>query len=303
MNNWIDIVEVGPRDGLQNEPEWVPTDNKLTFIADLRAAGLRNIEVTSLVHPKAIPQLADAVDVLAQLPMPIENECFSVLVPNAKGLERALEANAARKAEGLLIHEVALLTAVSETFNQKNIRQSVEESLQQMEILSQQAKENGLSVRGYISTAFHCPYEGVISADKTIAIIQRMQSMGLREISIGDTIGKATPDEVKAFLTKLLILTSPDHLALHFHDTNQLALENVGVALSMGFKIFDSSAGGMGGCPYAPGASGNLSTDDLVRYLHTNGYTTGVDSTKLAEASNKLRDYLNKNPSAASAKQ
>jgi hydroxymethylglutaryl-CoA lyase len=297
MSKWIDIVEVGPRDGLQNEPEWVPTDNKLTFIADLRAAGLRNIEVTSLVHPKAIPQLADAVDVLARLPMPKESERFSVLVPNAKGLERALEANATRMQEGLLIHEVALLTAVSETFNQKNIRQSVEESLQQMEILSKQAKDNGLSVRGYISTAFHCPYEGVIPAGKTIAIIQHMQSMGLREISIGDTIGKATPDEVKDFLTKLLTQTSPDHLALHFHDTNQLALENVGVALSMGFTIFDSSAGGMGGCPYAPGASGNLSTDDLVRYLHANEYTTGVDSAKLAEASNKLRESINQNPS------
>jgi len=297
MNKWIDIVEVGPRDGLQNEPDWVPTDNKLTFIADLRAAGLRNIEVTSLVHPKAIPQLADAVDVLARLPMPKVSERFSVLVPNAKGLERALEANATRKQDGQLINEVALLTAVSETFNQTNIRQSVEESLQQMEILSKRAKDSDLSVRGYISTAFHCPYEGVISPDKTIAIILRMQSMGLREISIGDTIGKATPDEVRDFLTKLLSYTSSEHLALHFHDTNRLALENVGIALNMGFTIFDSSAGGMGGCPYAPGASGNLSTDDLVRYLHANDYTTGVDSSKLAEASNKLRASINQNPS------
>jgi hydroxymethylglutaryl-CoA lyase len=293
MSKQIQIVEVGPRDGLQNEPEWVPTEQKLTFIANLRAAGLKNIEVTSLVHPKAIPQLADAIDVLAAIPAPKESEHFSVLVPNAKGLERALTANALRKTEGLIIQEVALLTAVSETFNQRNIKQSIEESLQQMEVLSKEAQQNGLSVRGYLSTAFHCPYEGPIPAEKTIDIILRMQAMGLREISIGDTIGQATPAEVESFLKQLLKQSKPDHLALHFHDTNSLALENVDVALNMDFTVFDSSAGGMGGCPYAPGASGNLSTDELVRFLHTKGYSTGVDSTKLADASNTLIEYLN----------
>lgn len=297
MTKPIHIVEVGPRDGLQNEPGWVPTQQKLIFIADLREAGLKNIEVTSLVHPKAIPQLADAMDVLAAIPIPKKGERFSVLVPNAKGLERALEANSLRKAEGLIIQEVALLSAVSETFNQHNIRQSVEESLQQMEALSKEAKQNGLSVRGYLSTAFHCPYEGPIPVEKTIDIILRMQAMGLREISIGDTIGRATPREVENFLTQLLKQSKPDHLALHFHDTNSLALENVGIALDMDFTVFDSSAGGMGGCPYAPGASGNLSTDSLVRFLQANGYSTGVNSSKLADASNKLREYLNLRPS------
>jgi hydroxymethylglutaryl-CoA lyase len=288
----ITIVEVGPRDGLQNESQWVPTADKLAFIAALRAAGLKRIEVTSLTHPKAIPQLADATDVLASLPSPGPDDRFSVLIPNAKGLERALETNAKRP-DDHVINEVAVITAVSETFNQQNIRQSVEESLEQMGPIAMQAMAAGLTVRGYLSTAFHCPYDGPMSAERVLEITQRMLAMGLREISIGDTIGRAIPDEVEALLILLLARIPANRLAMHFHNTNGLALQNVAVALKLGIRVFDASAGGMGGCPYAPGASGNLSTDELVAFLHANHYTSGVDPQKLALASRQLRQALN----------
>jgi hydroxymethylglutaryl-CoA lyase len=282
MNKHIKIVEVGPRDGLQNEKSLVPTESKLDFIRKLLDAGLRYIEVTSFVHPRAVPQLADAADVARGLPSAPDAH-FSALVPNMKGLERALEAG---------IREVAVLTAVSETFNRRNINMSIAESLTQMKPVVERARQAGLTVRGYLSTAFYCPFEGKMDENAALDITQRLRDLGVPEVSIGDTIGQATPFDVRQTLGRILTRTPVDAIAMHFHDTNGLALENVQASLDLGVRIFDSSAGGIGGCPYAPGASGNLSTDALVAYLQERGYETGIDPEKLKTASATLLRLL-----------
>lgn len=289
---FINIVEVGPRDGLQNEKASVPTEAKLALITDLLDAGLQNIELTSFVRPSAIPQLADAPEVIQRLAAlrsldELKAKRLSALVPNLKGLERILEVN-----QSDVLSEIAVLTAVSETFNQRNINMTVEQSLTQMEPVITRALSAGLTVRGYLSTAFYCPYEGKMNATSVLSITQRLFALGVREVSIGDTIGKANPDDVRSVLSLLLENIPANQIALHFHDTNGLALQNVETALNMDITTFDSSAGGLGGCPYAPGASGNLSTDSLVAYLESNGYETGVDSKKLAMASQRLMDFL-----------
>lgn len=281
----VKIVEVGPRDGLQNEKGLVPTVNKLAFIQKLIDAGLRYIEVTSFVHPRSIPQLADATEVVRGLPTTVPGVHFSALVPNMKGLERALEAG---------LREIAVLTATSDTFNQRNINMSVEESLVQLQHVVARALQEGLFVRGYVSTAFYCPYEGKMPEQSLLTITQRLLNQGVQEISIGDTIGQATPADVTSALQRLLTEIPVEKIAMHFHDTNGLALENVQASLDLGITTFDSSAGGLGGCPYAPGASGNLSTDELVAYLSARGIETGVQPDKLAEASLELRTLFQK---------
>jgi hydroxymethylglutaryl-CoA lyase len=280
----VKIVEVGPRDGLQNEKVIIDTGAKLEFIRKLAEAGLKYIEVTSFVHPKAIPQLYDALDVVKGLPTTIPGVHYSALVPNIKGLERALASG---------IREIAVFTATSNTFTQNNINMTVDESFEAFAPVVSRALQEGLFVRGYVSTAFYCPFEGKVGMDATLDVTQRLLALGVQEVSIGDTIGQATPQDVTTTMTHLLQHVPVEKLAMHFHDTNGLALENVAASLALGISIYDSSAGGLGGCPYAPGASGNLSTDSLVLFLESQGIETGVDVDLLREASASILKVLN----------
>lgn len=278
----VKIVEVGPRDGLQNEKALIGTPTKLDFIHKLADAGLKFIEVTSFVHPKAIPQLFDALDVVKGL-QARPGVHYSALVPNMKGLERALESG---------IREIAVFTAASDTFTKHNINMTINESFDAFKPVVERARREGMFVRGYISTAFYCPYEGKISREPVLDVSRRLLDLGVQELSIGDTIGQATPDDVRETMIHLLKTLPLEQVAMHFHDTNGLAIENVQASLELGISIFDSSAGGLGGCPYAPGASGNLSTDSLVHFLHQRGIQTGIDEAKLAEASELIRKVL-----------
>lgn len=288
MTDAIRIVEVGPRDGLQNEKTAIPTEMKLRFIQALVQSGIYDIEATSFVSPKWVPQLADAAELWPHLPHGAD---FSALVPNAKGLERAIE---------LGVDRIALFTAASDLFTQHNVNMTVDQTLEafaQVIDTFRKARPNGW-IRGYVSTAFECPYAGRISPERTVEVSQRLFSLGIDEISIGDTIGVAVPIEVKV-LTKLLENALPmDRIAYHFHDTRGTAIANVAQALDLGIRIFDSSAGGLGGCPYAPGAGGNLATEDLVYFLERSGKATGIDQKKLATASLEILECLGRPPSA-----
>ena len=276
----VKIVEVGPRDGLQNEPEQIPTDLKLAFIAALAGSGLRAIEATSFVHPKAIPQLADAVDVAGRLP-PAEGVTYSALVPNQKGLDRALETG---------IRRIAVFTAASDSFTKKNINMTVDESLATFAPVVKSALAAGLTVRGYVSTSFVCPYEGNISKDRVLDVTTRLLDMGIDEVAVSDTIGAAAPTDVFETVGHLLKSIPPGKFALHLHDTCGTALANVLAGLQLGITTFDSSAGGLGGCPYAPGASGNLATEDLVYMLDRMGIQCGVNLQTVFEASSIIAD-------------
>ncbi|GMU32945.1 MAG: hydroxymethylglutaryl-CoA lyase [Planctomycetia bacterium] len=276
----VKIVEVGPRDGLQNEPEQIPTDLKLAFIAALAGSGLRAIEATSFVHPKAIPQLADAVDVAGRLP-PAEGVTYSALVPNQKGLDRALETG---------IRRIAVFTAASDSFTKKNINMTVDESLATFAPVVKSALAAGLTVRGYVSTSFVCPYEGNISKDRVLDVTTRLLDMGIDEVAVSDTIGAAAPTDVFETVGHLLKSIPPGKFALHLHDTYGTALANVLAGLQLGITTFDSSAGGLGGCPYAPGASGNLATEDLVYMLDRMGIQCGVDLKRVFQASSIIAD-------------
>lgn len=276
------VHEVGPRDGLQNESVPIATPAKIAFINNLVEAGLKRIEVTSFVHPKWIPQLADAEAVCAGLPDK-PNVRYSALVPNPRGLDRALKTR---------IHDVAIFLSASETHNQKNIHRSVKESLADYEIVVQQAKAAGRGVRGYVSTVFGCPYEGAIEPAAVERLVHALFELGVDEVSLGDTIGVATPRAVHEMSTQLVRAYGSQRLALHLHNTRGTALANVVAGLDAGVRIFDSTAGGLGGCPYAPGASGNLATEDLVYMLHGMGVNTGIDLMRLARASLALQPLL-----------
>lgn len=280
----IKIVEVGPRDGLQNEPIPISTNDKLKFIALLAASGLQDIEVTSFVHPRWVPQLADSGQLFGLLE-PRPNLVYSCLVPNRKGLERALEVGARR---------IAVFTAASETFSQQNTNRSIAESLVELEQVISQALAAGLSVRGYVSTAFVCPYEGEIGADRVREVSQALLALGVDEVSIGDTIGAAVPRDIEKTVGHLLEAIPAGQLALHLHDTYGTALANVDAGLRLGIKCFDSSAGGLGGCPYAPGAAGNLATEDLLYFLTRSGLEHGVDLDRVVEASRFMAQVLGK---------
>ena len=271
----IQIVEVGPRDGLQNESKIVPTDSKAEFIQLLVAAGLKDIEVASFVHPKRIPQLADA-DALIPLLKPKPGVRYSALVPNMKGLDRAIDAG---------LRRIAVFTAASETFNQKNINMGIDESIAVFKPVVERALAEGMSVRGYVSTCFVCPYEGQISKEKVGHVVKALFELGVDEVSIGDTIGAATPRDVETTGAHLISQFPIDKLAMHFHDTYGLAVANVYQSLEMGFAKFDSSAGGLGGCPYAPGASGNVATEDLLYLFDRLGIETGVSLAGIRRAS------------------
>ncbi len=280
----VRIVEVGPRDGLQNETISVPTAVKAHYIEMLASSGLTSIEATSFVNPKRVPQLADAENLIALL-TPHQTVTYSALVPNRRGLERALAAG---------IPEIALFTAASETFTQRNIGMSILESLTVFRDLLPDAKSAGMRVRAYISTAFYCPFEGRITSEAVLPIVTELLQMGVDEISIGDTIGRAVPTEIAELLDGITRTLSLEGIACHFHDTFGRALANVLTALEYGASIFDTASGGLGGCPFAPGAAGNLATEDLVLMLDGMGVETGVNVERIAQASQYLATHLGK---------
>ncbi len=278
------ITEVGPRDGLQNEKELVSTDIKLSFIHALMDAGHTQIEASSFVSPQWVPQMGDAKEIFAGIQKRPGVRTIA-LVPNQKGLEKALASQ---------VDSIALFTAASESFTKKNINRTIEESLQDFERIVQIAKPQKIWIRGYISTCFGCPYEGEVNPQKVLEVLKRLLRMGVDEISIGDTIGVATPYTVTNLLELISKSCSFDQVALHFHDTRGIALANVLVALQSGIYRFDSSAGGLGGCPYAPGAAGNLATEDLVYMLDGMGIETGIDFDKLCLTSKRMEKILRK---------
>ncbi len=281
------IIEVGPRDGLQNEALPVPTELKRQFIADLAVAGLKEIEVTSFVSPKWVPQLADAAEVLADLP---DGVLASVLVPNQKGLERAL---------ALGVRRIALFTAASDGFTLKNINMTVDESLAEFERVMaafRKAVPDGW-VRGYVSTIVECPVSGPVAPKKVASVSERLLAMGCDEVALGETLGVAVPRQVKDVIAAVAHL-SKERVAWHFHDTRGTAIANVAVCLEAGYTAFDASAAGLGGCPYAKGAGGNLATEDLIYFLEQNGIKTGVDPVRLAQASLPVLQHLGRAPFA-----
>jgi hydroxymethylglutaryl-CoA lyase len=278
----VTVVEVGPRDGLQNEHGVVATADKIRFIDLLSEAGFPVIEATSFVSPKAIPALADADRVFPAI-RKRPGTRYPVLVPNLRGLERALAAG---------VRAIALFTAASETFTQRNINMTIEQSLTVFAAVIERAKPAGLWVRGYVSTAFGCPYEGAVPPARVLAVTERLFALGCEEVSIGDTIGVATPNQVTEMVGLLAGVAPLDQIALHLHDTRGTALANAYAGLERGVTCFDSAAGGLGGCPYAPGASGNLATEDLLYMLHGLGIETGVDLEKVVAASQFLARVL-----------
>jgi hydroxymethylglutaryl-CoA lyase len=270
----IRIVEVGPRDGLQSEASSIPTELKVAYIDALSGAGLPEIEVSAFVSPKWVPQLADAEDVFRRIRRR-PGVLYSALVPNEKGMERALAAK---------VDKVAVFTAASETFNRKNINATIRESIDRFAPVIRTARASGIPLRGYVSTAFWCPYEGRVAPSTTVEVCRTLIDAGVDEISIGDTIGKAVPDEVRELLDKVLPAVPAERLALHFHDTYHHAVENVLASWALGIRAFDSSAGGIGGCPYAPGASGNVATEAVIGALRGAGAQVPGDLGALAEA-------------------
>ena len=279
----VRIVEVGPRDGLQSIEQTIPTEAKIQFINTLSEAKLPEIEVTSFVSAKWIPQLADAQEVSIEI-IRDSNILYTALIPNIKGLERALDAN---------YSSVAVFTAASDTFSQKNINCSIKESITRFQKMKTSFQDNSMRVRGYISTVWVCPYEGQMEPENVLPVIDALLELGIDEISLGDTIGKATPDDVRNTLDLILSVHDANQFALHFHDTYNHALENIRVGLEYGISTFDSSAGGVGGCPFAPGASGNVSTGSVLNLCKELGIETGVDDQKLSAAVNFIQSYLN----------
>jgi isopropylmalate/homocitrate/citramalate synthase len=278
----VKLIEVGPRDGLQNEKVTIPTQVKIDYITALSDAGLRVIEAGAFVSPKWVPQMADTADVYREIPKDPGVE-YPVLVPNMRGLERAIEVG---------VKSIAIFTASSETFNKRNINMSIDESFENYAPVVARAREEGIRVRGYVSTAFGCPYEGEVPPEKVLEVSARLLDLGCYEVSVGDTIGVGTPMQVQGVIGILLQVIPASKLAMHFHDTRGTALANTLAALEMGIATFDASSGGLGGCPYAPGASGNLATEDLVYMLDSMAIETGVDLKRLVQASTIIAPYL-----------
>ena len=282
--NPIQIVEVGPRDGLQNEKVFIPTDIKLEFIEKLIQAGLHTIEITSFVSAKWVPQLADAEAVMLSVLQRYPQVTASALVPNMKGLEKALS---------LGVKNIAVFTAASETFNKKNINMSIHEAFQEIKTVISTAMHHGVTVRGYLSTCFYCPYEGYIYPDKVLPVLEALLNLGVSEISIGDTIGKAEPKDIELLL---LVLENAGlmkrQLALHCHDTYGHAMQNIQKAYEMGITTFDSSAGGIGGCPYAPGASGNVATEAIVAWMQEMNMSNIPSLKTIQYAADNLKKYI-----------
>jgi hydroxymethylglutaryl-CoA lyase len=278
----VTVVEVGPRDGLQNEPTPLPVEDRVALCNRLVAAGLPVVEVGALVSPGRVPQMAGSEEVLRRVARRPGTR-LPVLVPNRAGFERALAAGA---------QEIAVFTAASDTFNRRNTNASIDESFERFAAFLPEAREDGMHVRGYVSTCFGCPYEGAVEPGRVVEVASRLVEAGCDEVSIGDTIGVAVPSQVADVVGRLLAAVPAERLAVHFHDTRGTALANVLAALAEGVTAVDSSAGGIGGCPFAPGASGNLATEDLLYMLHGMGIETGVALPAVAEASRWLATRL-----------
>ncbi|WP_017728714.1 hydroxymethylglutaryl-CoA lyase [Halalkalibacterium ligniniphilum] len=283
MEKEVRLREVGPRDGLQNEQAWINTEDKINLINALGETGLPYIEMTSFVHPKWIPALADASEVVKGIKRR-PGVTYGALVPNEKGLERALEAG---------IDEVSVFISASETHNQKNINKTIDETFPVLKNVIDVAKKEGKTVRGYVSTVFGCPYEGEINQSLLVRTVEQLMEMGVDELSLGDTIGVATPNRVKDVLS-LLDFVPIDQIALHFHDTKGMAVANVVAGLEKGVIAFDGSVGGLGGCPYAPGAAGNVATEDLLYLFQGLGLHTGVDMDALLDCAMFVQGKLHK---------
>jgi isopropylmalate/homocitrate/citramalate synthase len=284
----VRIVEVGPRDGLQNEKGVVPLDAKLALIEGLAAAGLGTIEAGSFVSPKWVPQMADTAELLARLPRR-PGVRYPVLVPNMKGLEGALAAK---------VDEIAVFGAASESFSQRNINCSIAESLERFRPVVAAATEAGIAVRGYVSCVLGCPYEGEIRPEAVASVAHALAEMGCYEVSLGDTIGVGTPMRARQMLSAVAELVPVDRLAIHFHDTWGQALANIFACLELGVAAVDSAVAGLGGCPYAKGATGNVATEDLVYMLDGMGIATGVDLERLAAAGRAICAVLGRQPSS-----
>ena len=278
----VTVVEVGPRDGLQNEKGTISTADKIAFVNRLSAANLPVIEVSAFVSPKWVPQMADAAEVFAGITRRAGTR-YTALVPKLAGLDRALSAG---------ISEIAVFAAATETFSRKNINQSIDESFTTYKQVCDRALAAGMKVRGYLSTAFGCPYEGAVAAATVATLSARLIDLGVFEVAVSDTIGIATPADVPRVLDAVLARVAAGRVALHFHDTRGQALANVEAALPFGIRTFDASAGGLGGCPYAPGAPGNLATGDLIQLLSGLGIETGVSLDALMLASSFVRSRL-----------
>jgi hydroxymethylglutaryl-CoA lyase len=290
--DFVRIVEVGPRDGLQNEAVEVPAATKIALINRLSACGFSVVEATSFVSPKWVPQMADAAEVLAGITRR-DGVLYPVLVPNDKGLERA-------QASG--VREVAVFTAASDAFNLKNINCDIDESLRRIAPVVERARADGLWVRGYVSTVLGCPYQGRVPLNDVVRVVKALDAMGCAEISLGDTIGAGTAKKARAMLEACATEIPMAHLAVHFHDTYGQALANVYACLEAGVRVVDSSVAGLGGCPYAQGASGNLSSEDLLYQLDGLGMKTGVDLDALCDTARWINAELSREPASKLAR-
>ena len=288
----VRIVEVGPRDGLQNEAAQVPSATKIELIDRLSGCGFSMVETTSFVSPKWIPQLADATEVLAGI-QPREGVMYPVLVPNERGLERALASN---------VRQIAVFTAASDAFNLKNINCDIDESLRRIAPVVERARAAGLWVRGYVSTVLGCPYQGEVPLRDVVRVARALHDLGCAEISLGDTIGVGTANKARAMLQACANEIPMPQLAVHFHDTYGQALANVFACLEAGVRIVDSAVAGLGGCPYAQGASGNLASEDLVYQLHGLGMQTGVDLDALCDTARWINAALSREPASKLAR-
>ncbi|WP_411333333.1 hydroxymethylglutaryl-CoA lyase [Metabacillus indicus] len=274
------LIEVGPRDGLQNEKNEIPTDVKIQFIKELKKAGCKEMELTSFVSPKWVPQLKDAGEIISYCS---DEDRNLVLTPNEKGIARAKEANC---------KDVAFFVGVSSTFNQKNINATTEESMQKLLPLIRSLKEEDFFVRACISTSFYCPYEGKIEADAVVELCRQFADAGVDDLSVADTIGMANPLEVHELFSRLKKALPDVLITAHFHDTRGMALANIYAALQAGVDRFDTSAGGLGGCPFAPGATGNAATEDVLHMLHALNIETGIDMNQLLKAVEIIEPHL-----------
>ena len=288
----VKLVEVGPRDGLQNEPETVPTEVKIELIDRLSQSGLEVIEATSFVSPKWIPQMADNREVMAGIRRR-KGVSYPVLTPNMKGFDAALAAGAG---------EVAVFGAASESFSRKNINCGIDESLARFAPLCEAAKEHGIRVRGYVSCALGCPYEGEIAPSAVASVAAKLFDMGCHEISLGDTIGVGTPGKAKAMIEEVAAAVPTERLAVHFHDTYGQALANILAALESGVAVVDGSVAGLGGCPYAPGAAGNVATEDVLYMLDGLGLETGVDLRAIVDVAWFISEALGRRPGSKVAR-
>lgn len=279
MGECVEIFEVGPRDGLQNEPRAIPTAEKVALVDLLSGAGFGRIECASFVSPKWVPQMADSAEVLGGITR-VEGVSYAALTPNMKGLERALAAQA---------DEVAVFGAASEGFSRANINATVEEGLARFVPVAEAARAAGLPVRGYVSCVVECPYDGAVAPEAVARVVAALRDMGCYEVSLGDTIGRGRPEAVDVMLDAVLQELPAARLAGHFHDTSGRALENIDVAMARGLRVFDAAVGGLGGCPYAPGAAGNVATEAVHDHLVKLGFETGLDRTVLMRGAEMAR--------------